>query len=744
MNIIAQNVQKFQAPVDFFSLNPGIPRVTCFLLKVASRCNLDCDYCYVFHHADQSWKKLPPLFSPENTTLLAERLAQYVNETKLQKILIIFHGGEPLLLGMNRLQHIVSSIRAAIAWDVEVDFSLQTNGVLLDRKKLKILEREKVGVSLSLDGPQEANDLHRLTHKGKSSFQKTLEAFHLLMEFPGTFTGVLSVVDVRIPPREILEFFGQLAPPSLDFLLPDANYLVRPPFRDKKPTLYIEWLQNAFDLWFDHFPHLKIRYFDELLGALSGLESHTDGFGLGDVSLMSIETDGSYHDLDVLKITEENYSSLGMNLSNHSILEALKSPKIALHRSRLTYEGLCQTCQECTFVKVCGGGAVAHRFGKNSFDNPSIYCRELYSLIAHAQSRLLTTLAITPPLEKEHITKLQKDREINVAAYEQTTPENKELITVYTHWQKTLRNRFSDLLNKLEPHYPEKRELASFFKKLPLSALNWCVTRPATSFWMEVMENSEKNIKSYNIAGEVILPELDYLERLKAQFLVSDLVSSPQIHAEEPWLRNLFGKSIYFEEEKQSGNARLLIEQAMAIIKNFSPALLQEIHKLSPVIQFIRDPSAHPDKVVSFSDDTIPGALYVSVYTNERMVDPYDLAESIIHEHRHQKLFLLEHYTPIILSDTPHIFSPWRLENRPVSGVFHGVFVFHMLQKYWRHVQLTSSGKTKMKASQQLSFIKETLSQGISSLKQASLSTHGLTLLRLFHDENKIFQGDAA
>ena len=30
-----------------------------FLLKVHSRCNLACDYCYVYQHADQSWRTRP-------------------------------------------------------------------------------------------------------------------------------------------------------------------------------------------------------------------------------------------------------------------------------------------------------------------------------------------------------------------------------------------------------------------------------------------------------------------------------------------------------------------------------------------------------------------------------------------------------------------------------------------------------------------------------------------------------------
>ncbi|MGH8573602.1 MAG: FxsB family cyclophane-forming radical SAM/SPASM peptide maturase, partial [Gammaproteobacteria bacterium] len=36
-----------------------------FVLKVYSRCNLACDYCYVYQMADQTWRDRPLVMSPE-------------------------------------------------------------------------------------------------------------------------------------------------------------------------------------------------------------------------------------------------------------------------------------------------------------------------------------------------------------------------------------------------------------------------------------------------------------------------------------------------------------------------------------------------------------------------------------------------------------------------------------------------------------------------------------------------------
>jgi uncharacterized protein len=72
-------------------------RITSFLVKLASRCNLDCDYCYVYPHADQGSRSLPRLLSADDRDAFVQRLAEYEAEAELKRAAVIFHGGEPLL-----------------------------------------------------------------------------------------------------------------------------------------------------------------------------------------------------------------------------------------------------------------------------------------------------------------------------------------------------------------------------------------------------------------------------------------------------------------------------------------------------------------------------------------------------------------------------------------------------------------------------------------------------------------------
>jgi uncharacterized protein len=47
------------------------------VLKVHSRCDLACDHCYVYEHADQSWRSRPALIAPDTVARAAERIAEH-------------------------------------------------------------------------------------------------------------------------------------------------------------------------------------------------------------------------------------------------------------------------------------------------------------------------------------------------------------------------------------------------------------------------------------------------------------------------------------------------------------------------------------------------------------------------------------------------------------------------------------------------------------------------------------------
>ena len=52
-----------------------------FIVKIHSRCDLACDYCYVYEMADQSWRDRPRRMSAEIASLTAMRIGEHARPT---------------------------------------------------------------------------------------------------------------------------------------------------------------------------------------------------------------------------------------------------------------------------------------------------------------------------------------------------------------------------------------------------------------------------------------------------------------------------------------------------------------------------------------------------------------------------------------------------------------------------------------------------------------------------------------
>lgn len=675
---------------------------------------------------------MPPLMSVEHRKAIAQHIGSYTKTHKIPNILVAFHGGEPLLMKVDQLIQTARWIREAVPPETQVDVSLQTNGVLLTDEILERFMEENIGVSLSLDGPKFATDLHRVTHKGKSSYDGVMKAYHKLKNYSSIFMGVIAVIDPRILPRELLAFFNELNPPKLDFLLPDANHKVPLFLRDTQPDLYLNWLLEAFDLWLDEYPNLKVRLFDTLLQTIIGSQSGTDFFGFGNVTMLTIETDGTYHDLDVLKITTDGYSSLGLNVLEHSIEEAANSPNITRHNKLLSFEGVSNECKECPIVQICGGGSVPHRYSeKNGFDNPTVYCREMFGLITHAQKRMNILLGNKikrrPDLKETYLT-------IDPQLYNIAQENNTEVQKVYKNWCDKTYQTFEEAILYASQLGNQLQSTLDQYKSLTTDQIRRVSYMPSAKLWAKIVLKHQQGSTLYDFdRNALVLQDID-LEKL------SDSISATNsdrliIHPDDPWLRKPFGSKVIYEDDIFIEKGDSIINDALKIIEEYNPALKNEILKLSPVIVFIQDPHAAPDSFVSFSDNEVPGALYICIRHNHSFASPHDIADSLIHEHRHQKLYLLEEFSPVVTSNFPYVSSPWRKEPRPVSGLFHAAFVFNELEKFWHYLSCRESGSLLEKSLRETRKNQRMLKESFSTLETCPLTDLGKEFLNLFKKE---------
>lgn len=367
-----------------------------FILKVHQRCNLACDYCYVYTMADQSWRTRPAVMAEAVWRAAATRIAEHAERHALPSVRLILHGGEPLLAGTEVLTAIVEDTRAALPAACELRISLQTNGLLLTEEMLRELLAVGVQVGVSLDGRGRDNDRHRLRPNGRGSHADVDRALTLLTgdRYRGAFGGLLCTVDIEADPVATYEALLRYRPPMIDFLLPHANW-ARPPIRpvEAGPTPYGDWLIAIFERWYGA-PHqeTRVRILEEVINLVLGGASRCEHVGLSPAAMVVIESDGSIEQVDSLKSTYPGASETGLNVFADAFDDALRHPGIVARQ--IGVDALCDTCLGCEIHAICGGGNYVHRYSpERGFRNPSSYCSDLYKLITHIRSRVGADLA---------------------------------------------------------------------------------------------------------------------------------------------------------------------------------------------------------------------------------------------------------------------------------------------------------------------------------------------------------------
>ncbi|MFI9637987.1 FxsB family cyclophane-forming radical SAM/SPASM peptide maturase [Nocardia sp. NPDC051929] len=367
-----------------------------FIIKIHSRCNLACDYCYIYEMADQSWREQPKTMSRQVFDDTCRMIGEHARIFRLPAVDIVLHGGEPLLVGHRDLGHFARRARELIEPSTEVRVGMQTNGVLLDEEFLRICDRWGIQIGVSIDGDEEANDRHRRDRRGSGSYSRVAEGLAKLTtdDWRHLFSGLLCTIDTHNDPVQTYEALAKFDPPAVDFLMPHGNWVTPPPASGiyDNTTPYADWLIKIFDRWY-RAPVLetKVRLFEDIIDLLLGGVAVSETVGLAPIRLAVIETNGILEQVDELKSAFARATELHTKGEGNPLDLALSEPSIVARQ--IGAAALSDTCLSCPVQPVCGGGHYVHRYREDTgFRNPSVYCADLKKLIEHIESAVRADL----------------------------------------------------------------------------------------------------------------------------------------------------------------------------------------------------------------------------------------------------------------------------------------------------------------------------------------------------------------
>ncbi len=364
-----------------------------YLWKIASRCNINCSYCYIYNLADSRWREQPRFMSEHVAKQTALRIREHCLRNNKKDVLIIFHGGEPLLGGVSHLRMLVSVIKETLS-ELTVSLGMQSNGLLFTEEIGNFLAENNISIGISIDGPPEVNDVHRVDHKGRPTSAALEKKLALITtQFRQVFAGFLSVVNINADPVKVTKYLLSFSPPSFDLILPYNNYDSLPEGKEvnKDVTPYADWMIKIFDYWCQQNTKTNIRFFNSYIRLLFGRYGTLESQGLSPVDLIVVETNGEIEAVDSLKSTYDGATKLGYNIFDNDFDSVARH--FAVRSRQLGAQALCEKCQRCAVVNACGGGYVPNRYSsERGFNNPSVYCSDLEKIIRHVHAKISNDL----------------------------------------------------------------------------------------------------------------------------------------------------------------------------------------------------------------------------------------------------------------------------------------------------------------------------------------------------------------
>lgn len=370
-------------------MNATVPNRIEAVLKVTERCNINCSYCYYFNKGNDDYRNHPVYIAEDTIREVAAFLAQGVGDLKADRVVVDFHGGEPLLMKPRRFAAMCRHLQDAIRPLCALVLNVQTNATTIDDEWIDVFARYSVGVGISLDGPAQYNDQFRVDHKGRGTYEATARGIARIREAAESGLirkpGGLCVINPKFSAKTIYRHFvDDLGFESMDFLLPIESH---DDFDHTSLQGYKQFLLDLFHEWTsDDNPRIRVRILEKMSRILthgSAGQRQIRAERNGRYHLVVIASNGDLRPDDQLLPLNLPWAP-ALNVRNCSLSSFAKTSEWRLVEDAAG--ALPESCRDCCWQAVCGGGGSFHGRMINQhsrargFNNPSIFCEALKAL----------------------------------------------------------------------------------------------------------------------------------------------------------------------------------------------------------------------------------------------------------------------------------------------------------------------------------------------------------------------------
>lgn len=343
-----------------------------------SLCNLDCNYCYYLDKAEIYGGREPGM----SLEMLEKFVKEYIDANDVQEVTFNWHGGEPLVLGLDFYRKAVE-LQQKYCGDKVIHNTIQTNGTLVNSDFAAFFKDNDFLVGVSIDGPKDIHDKYRKDKGGAPTFDKVLRGIETMYSF-GVEYNTMSTINKASEGRglEVYKFLKQLGTRYMQFMpvvehvrypvsaSGKANRSARPFIVDPKTEgaqispwsvsalAYGKFMCDIFDYWVrNDVGQYFVNLFDCTLanwcGALPGTCVYAETCGGNSI----VEHNGDLYSCDHFVYPEYKVGNI-FETSIRALMSSAEQSKFGIDKRN----GLPYKCIKCKYYFACHGECPKHRF----------------------------------------------------------------------------------------------------------------------------------------------------------------------------------------------------------------------------------------------------------------------------------------------------------------------------------------------------------------------------------------------
>ena len=353
------------------------------MLKPAgSLCNLDCAYCYYLDKSELYGGREPRMSLED----LERYVRCYIDACETDEITFNWHGGEPLVLGLDFYKKAVE-FQQKYKGDKRISNTLQTNATLVTDEWACFFAENNFLLGVSVDGPPEVHDRYRRDKGGAPTCEKVIKGIQKLYRAGAQYNAMATINSASegkgLQVYQFLKGLGtafiQFSPVVEHVMWPVRNGKpdkhARPHIVDPtepgavlapwsvSPVGFGRFICDIFDYWVRHdVGRVFVNFFDCTLANWCGVQPGTCSFAETCGGNAAVEHNGDVYCCD--HFVYPKY--LIGNIYRDSLADMMNSPQ-QLRFGIDKRNSLPRKCLRCEYWPLCHGGCPKHRF--NTTDN---------------------------------------------------------------------------------------------------------------------------------------------------------------------------------------------------------------------------------------------------------------------------------------------------------------------------------------------------------------------------------------